>query len=389
MDKITARLGTPSTAFEWDRFLEHSPKGQFEQCSGWAAVKAVEGWNCSRIELLEHDRLVGGFQVLFRNRGLFRIGYISKGPVIDSKNADFAKTSIQWIISHAKKHHIGALLVQPPERGNAISSALSRHGFMPNHLHRLIEATLLVETSCSQTDILGRMSRKMRQKIRQSKGRGTIIREGSVLDLPIFFELMLATCRRQDNVIPNPASLASLQSIWSQFYSVGKLRLTIAEIDGSPVSGLLSIIFGDRVTLWKKGWNSEHSDRRPNELLYYETLEWSRRQGYKICDLGAVAPDIARTLLRQNQLSEEQMQSGNFFNLGFGGLPVLLPKAWVWFPNPIIRLIYNVLFRYRILQTLHHRLDFHHLNWRGIFIRNNHLKKSAKDAEYERNHLLA
>jgi peptidoglycan pentaglycine glycine transferase (the first glycine) len=344
MDKITIRLGNPSTDLEWNRFLEHSSNGHFEQCSGWAAAKAIEGWKCSRIELFERDQLVGGFQILFRNQGLFRIGYISKGPVIDCENPAVAELAIQWIKSKVKQHHISAILVQPPEQGHEISSILMRNGLMPNRLHRLVEATLLIDTSSNQADILRRMNRNRRQEIRQSEKRGVIIREGSENDLPIFFNFMLASCRRQGNVRPNPATLANLRAIWRYFYPVGNLRLTIADIEGNPVAGLLSIVFGNRVTLWKKGWDSNHSDRHPNELLYYESLEWSRKHGYKKCDFGALAPDIAQALLQQKRLSNEQMRSRHFFNLGFGGFPVLLPPSCVWIPNRFIRKCYSLFF---------------------------------------------
>jgi len=342
MDKIAAQRGSSSTDSGWDAFLRHSPYGHFEQCSGWAAAKAVEGWKCSRIELLEKGRLAGCFQILHRNQGRFPIGYISKGPIIDPENPAVAEFAIESIKSEAQQLKICALLVQPPQQGQSVSPALMRHGFLPNHLHHMIEATLLVDTSCDHTDLLQRLRRTTRQSIRQSEGHGTLVREGSERDLPVFFELMTATCRRQKNVKPNPASLASLQAIWQSLYKTGNLRLTIAEIGGNPVSGLLSVVFGDRVTFWKKGWNSEYGDRHPNELLFYESLEWSRKHGYKICDFAAVAPDLARTLLQRKPLTEKQKGSRDLFNLGFGGYPVLLPASCVWLPNPILRKCYGV-----------------------------------------------
>jgi lipid II:glycine glycyltransferase (peptidoglycan interpeptide bridge formation enzyme) len=342
MEKLTVRTGTQDTDSEWDHFLEQIPDGRFEQCSGWAAAKMEQGWRCSRIEILRSSRIIGGFQILFRNKGPIRIGYISKGPAIDAKSPDLLRILIKQIKDQAATNRITALLVHPTENGHSVYAALRENGFLPNKLYSVIEATLFLDTSGSQTDVLNRMSRKTRQKIRQSIKRGVKIREGRDSDLSTFFQLMQDTCKRQGNVAANPSSLESLNAIWKWLHP-RYMRLTFAEVEGKPVSGLLCVLFGDRVTLWKKGWNSNHADLHPNELLYYETLEWARANGWKKCDFGAVDAGIAVSISRQSSLSEDQKRSRHFFNIAFGGYPAFFPGSCIWFRSLLIRRFYWLL----------------------------------------------
>jgi hypothetical protein len=339
MHKLTVREGASATNSEWDQFLKQTKYGHFEQCSGWAAAKATEGWRCSRIEIVEGNRIIGGFQILFRTKGFVRIGYISKGPAIICENDTVQSFVIEQIKSQAAKKHLWALLVHPPELCCAMSPILAQKGFLPNRLQRLSEANLLIDTACGKEKIEERMSRFMRHKVRQSVKRGVSIREGDASDLPVFFELMLKSCERQGNIKPVPGSVSFFQELCKHV----TLRLTFAEIGEEAVSGLLSIPFGDRVTFFKKGWNSQHSDRHPNSLLFHEALEWAGDQGYKACDFTALDQNIAKALLSGNDLPDGYEKSRHCFDLSFGGTPIIFPDSLVWFPNAVIRKMYNLL----------------------------------------------
>jgi peptidoglycan pentaglycine glycine transferase (the first glycine) len=348
MNNVVFRTGSSATDCEWDQFLQQSPQGHFEQCSGWAAAKSSEGWQSSRIEILQDGMLIGGYQILYRRKGPFRIGYISKGPIIDTESFDAQQLAIDHIKSQSARHHIDALLVQPPENQQKLSLKMLRAGFQPNRLHRMIEATLLLDLSNDPSEIMAKVSRKTRQKVRQSIKRGVTIREGNESELPAFYGLMLNACRRQGNVRPNPANLNDLKSVWEYLRSSAQLRLSFAEIQDVPVAGLLSISFGNRHTLWKKGWNEACGLSHPNELLHWESLEWAGKRGYKICDFGSLDRGIAESLIEGKELSAYQKKTRHFFNIGFGGAPALLPRAAVWFGNPIYRKAYALFLKKRL-----------------------------------------
>ena len=66
----------------WDAFLLGTPLGQFQQSSAWARVKRLEGWRATRFMVTAGERIVTGFQILWKTRFGLRFGYVSKGPVV-------------------------------------------------------------------------------------------------------------------------------------------------------------------------------------------------------------------------------------------------------------------------------------------------------------------
>ena len=54
-------------------------------------------------------------------------------------------------------------------------------------------------------------------------------------------------------------------------------------------------------------------------------------------------PDFAATLLAGEEPSEDQKRSRDFFSLGFGGKPVMLPDSRALIPNPILRSAYRIM----------------------------------------------
>jgi lipid II:glycine glycyltransferase (peptidoglycan interpeptide bridge formation enzyme) len=196
-----------------------------------------------------------------------------------------------------------------------------------------------------------RMRRTTRNEIRQARRAGVTVREGGRDDLGLFFELMTATCRRQ-KVVPNPASEPVLRAMWDAFASQALIRLTFAEHAGTALAGALLIRFGERATLFKKGWCSTQANLRSNQLLTFELLEYIHSQGWRCLDFAGLDPSIAHALLRHQPLSPEQTRGRDFFHLGFGGQPVLLPPAVIWFRNRLVEWGFHLAVRCK--QALRH-----------------------------------
>ena len=112
----------------------------------------------------------------------------------------------------------------------------------------------------------------------------------------------------------------------------------------APIAGLFCISFGKQVSLWKKGSMPEFFPLHAMELLYHETFSWAHAHGYKYCDFGALNRGIAESLIQGKPLSFDQKKSRDIFNLGFGGQPVLLPEAYIYFSNLLLT-IYRLFIR--------------------------------------------
>ncbi len=334
----------------WDEFLEAVPLGHFQQSSRWAQAKSPEGWQPIRRVLTLDDRICGGFQILFRQTRFGRIGYISKGPVAESETPATIALLFDALRSVARISRLRALILQPPDQSTLDRAALTAHGLLPNHLVRVIRATLLVDLALGMEAIGRHIRRSTWSEIRKAHRRGITIREAGEADLAAFFRLMLATCERQD-VQPSPASPEALLGLWKAFQP-NKIRLTLAEFQGEPAAGGLCLRFGSRVTFWKKGWSGAHRDRHPHQLLQHEAVEWSCKNGYEFFDFAGLRPDIATTVLNGRELSEEQKKARDFINLSHGNHPVLLPEDRIYIPNPGLRSFYRACMAFPLSRKL-------------------------------------
>lgn len=335
----------------WDRFLSASSCGQYQQTSVWARVKATEGWNCARTVLWDEDRCLGGFQLLHRRTRFGSLGYVTKGPVLAAEDSDAANGCISALREAAERLRLRALVAQPPDV-SGLEPLLLDAGFDHAPLLRVADANLLIDLD---EHLEQRLPAATRKRVRQAARRGVTVREGTGEELHAFYALMAKTCERR-GVAPNPSE-SVLHEIWRLFSAEADVRVSFAEVEGRPVAGLLSLGYRDCLTIWKKGWNGAAADARPNHSLYHETLLWARDAGYRVCDFGGLERGIAATLLRGERLSPEQRAGRDFFNLTFGGRPVLLPRPLILFPKRLFRLAHGLTSRSRRLSSVgQHRL---------------------------------
>lgn len=326
----------------WDDFLGKTPLGQFQQSSLWARAKRIDGWRPVRVLITVDGRLAGGFQILGRKTRFGSVAYISKGPVLVPELDSLKEFAMELVVSTVRAERFRALILQPPDASRMDDFLLARHGFLSNHFVGVNSATLVVDVSCDMAEIVRRMRRTTMLELKRSRKRGIQIREGGESDLPTFFRLMTATCQRQ-KTIPSPATESALREIWKIFSNAGRSRVAFAEYEGAPVAAAVCLCFGHRVTFWKKGWTGEHRERHPNQMVMYDAIQWSHQQGYKLFDCAAMNRGTALTLLNGQPLSETQKKARDFFLLGYGGTPTLLPESKIYFANPMLRFVYHCL----------------------------------------------
>lgn len=344
--KAAAWIGEEAEDDAWDRFLQRNPAGQFHQSSIWAMAKASEGWSCVRVLIGGEGRLMGGFQLLWRSSRFGRIGYVSKGPVLESlESRDDAQLldgcAAGLLKEVARRKKLRALIVQPPDSCDEMSEPLRLAGLLPGVPMGVNDATWIVDVSDGFAAVERRMDRAFRKCLDRARRGNLRVREGERADLTSFYELMLASCRRQ-NTDPNPSELRHLVALWDAAHPRGAIRLHVVEGDEGPVAGQLDVLFGKTVTFWKKGWDSEHKKLSPNDVCMYEGIRWASHAGYARVDFASFDRKMAEAMIAGRALTEEQTQSRyvNFFRTGGG--PMLLPRAQVWVPNWILRTGYRL-----------------------------------------------
>ena len=332
----------------WDSFLETTLLGQFQQSSKWARVKALEGWRAYREAFADSGGISGGYQILWKPTRLGKIGYVSKGPVLRAETADRLEGALRRVCESAKQLALAGLIVQPPDFSSMGVGDLRRKGFSGATIPGVIRSTLLVEMRGAPGEVDRGLSQTMRNEARQAGRKGVIVCEGTRTDLPMFFELMLETCRRQESP-PNPSKLELLLALWDELQP--RVHLRFAKVKDEIVAGLLLIAFGDRLTLWKKGWNSVGGKNHPNSLLHVDAIKWAASQGFRYFDFVGLDLEIAEALLENRLLTEAQQRSRHMFHIRLGAQAKILPPAQLLVVNPAFRILFEASTRLPLLQS--------------------------------------
>ncbi len=334
---------TPESDPEWDEFVGRAPEGQFQQTTAWAAYKSKSGWTPHRILVRKDGTIVAGYQILCRRSRGMLIGDLRKGPLIYDGNPALTEAVYRFLTRDASRLGLRALLVQAPFPFPGDSELHRRLGLLEANPIRTPEATCLLNTSGDLELIRKRMSKNTRYQINKAEQRGMLVREGSDSDVPEFFSLMEGSCRRQHSA-PNPATLTQFTAFWKAFRPLDAVRLLFAEFEGRKIAGAVLIHVGTKGYIWKKGWNSEHQDKFPNDLLYMEIIRRANELGIRTLDHGAFARKLAEILMSGGKLEGDDAKGRDMFFLRFGGEPRLLGKPAIFFPFGPLRVAARIAF---------------------------------------------
>ena len=334
------KVSTDLADYEWDRFVENEANGQYEQTSRWAQVKSVYGWDPVRVVFFSEGRIVTGIQILRKKFfKYFSVGYATKGPVFAIDSSDIVQRVIETINRVLPQYRIVYLLIQPPDDGLDIPEWLVRYGYKIDDTIDVVSATTTIDLSKTLDDIFKSLTKNNRRFIRHGERKGIRVREGTWEDIPLFYDMMKETCRRQ-GVAPNPPDVSFVIKLWRIFHPTGNVRLFLAEHKGVVISGVLAIPFGRVFRAWKLGWSGSLGHFKPNQVLFWEMIKWAKKNGYALFDFVGIDRNAAESILDGTHFSKVARGS-SFFKLMFKGDIKLLPKAYFYIYNPLLRQLYS------------------------------------------------
>ena len=342
----------------WDAFVESSPAGHHEQTSLWGQVRAAYGWKVGRLMLTENGQVAAGAQVLVRRLGRYaHWAYVTYGPCL--RQADPVVQGMVLTELGLLTKRLGAifLVLGLPYESCFPADQLRRAGFERKPLNlppHFLEATLVVDLALPPDILLSRMRPSTRRNIRQAEKQGVQVVLGNGRDLGTFHRLMLALCRRRQTS-PNPAEAGFFTMLWDKFAPRGWVKVFLAMRQQEPVSAAVAFTFGDWFRVWKVGWSGEHAQLKPNEALWWQMMQYARQQGFRRFDFVSLNPGHARALAEGNT-TRSAVDGASNFKLGFGGEVKLLPGAYLYFPNPLVRLAMRFGPAKRLISSLGSRL---------------------------------
>ncbi len=326
----TAPTGTDEA---WDRFVTDGQPGSYLQLSGWARVKAVNGWTATRaLSAGQGSAAPVGAQILLRRpRPLpWAFAYAPRGPVTASWSPDTIGAFTDAVRSGLKNRvgRVSHLRIDPeieadagPDADGAIRRSLRAEGWRPATPIQP-NATRIIDLAPDEETLWGDLRKKWRQYVNKARNAGITVTDAEGDKLPEFYRVYRETADRAGFLIRTEQAY---RDVWEAYRPAGNARLLFARRpDGEAVATLFLVRSGPRVVEPYGGMTADGGDSRANYLLKWEAIRSSREQGATSYDLwGLATGGIAH------------------FKTGFGGREHHYIGAWDLVLDPLGRQAYE------------------------------------------------
>ena len=278
---------------KYKEFLESHERCNFQQSLEWTKVKT--SWTHEVVVAKDNNgKITGAIMVLIRKIPIFgNFMYVARGPICDIHDEKVLKDLSDGLKELAKKYNAFTLRMEPDiessdeeykdimkelgfkinDKGKSFSD-----GIQPRYVFRL---DLKGKT---EDEIFAEFHQKTRYNVRLATKKGVEIREGTKEDLKAFHEIMKVTGKR-DNFMIRP--LSYFEKMYDEL-APEHLKLMMAYYNGEPISGIIDIIYGNKIWYLYGASSNEHRNLMPNYLLQWEMIKYSIAHGKDMYDFRGV-----------------------------------------------------------------------------------------------------
>jgi lipid II:glycine glycyltransferase (peptidoglycan interpeptide bridge formation enzyme) len=278
---------------QWDAFVAAHPHGSLLQTTNWARLKNRFGWSSHRVWLKQEGAFVAGAQVLYRSAGLgvVKLGYIPHGPLVNWDDEEQVAVMFNQIDESAYQHGAGILKLEPllwqkdmpAERWAAICAqydcVIPTDTIQPPR-------TIMIDVRPDEEEILGAMKSKTRYNIRLAARKDVVVREGTIVDIKTFHQLMQTTGERDDF----GTHAAEYYAVMYDFFAPDNAVLLIAEFEERPLAAAIITAFGHTATYLYGASSNEERNRMPAYAVQWAAIQWAKERGCTQYDMWGV-PD--------------------------------------------------------------------------------------------------
>lgn len=277
------------------RFLKENPKTNFLQSPEWAKVK-TEWENEFIIVKDKDDQIKGTMSILLRKVPIFNryIMYAPRGFVCDVHDEETLTKLINEAKNVAKKYKAFIFKLDPdiPADDQKFKDIIKNLGIKTKknikNIKQVIQPKYVFRLNVegkTEEEILKSFHEKTRYNIRLSSRKGVTVREGTREDLPIFYDIMKTTGKRDGFFIRPLSYFEKLYDEMSPNYA----KILFAEYDGKPIATVLPILYGDKVWYLYGGSLNEHRNLMATYLLQWEMIKLAIKNNCKWYDFRGVS----------------------------------------------------------------------------------------------------
>jgi lipid II:glycine glycyltransferase (peptidoglycan interpeptide bridge formation enzyme) len=307
----------------WNRFIASTPTGHLCQTYEWSEHSpGQEARDDSlRVGVVEGGRLVAAMLLVRSKAAGARAPfyYAPRGPVCADPRSPALPLLLRLARTEARKRRAFMIRAEPnvPEADAEWPGVLRRLGFRPTRNQIYLRSAWVTDIRPSEDEILARMMMTWRQNIRAGARKGVTVRAGAgEADLDAFHRLLMETGARDDfPVYPKYVFADMLRNYSAERaaqFGTAEMALLMTEHAGVPIAAGIVAVHG------KGSWSlmcgssglPEHRKLRPNYVLQWESMRWSRARGAEFYDFRGI-PDVLQP--------GEEMYGVYEFKRGFGG----------------------------------------------------------------------
>lgn len=291
------RLATESEIANWNELISSNfDGGHIYQSKQWSEIKQSNGWEPVYC-IYEAAACVVAFVLLKKPVSILgNIYYSSKGPGFfkdfksDNESSAHFKEFLIDLKSFISKQDSRAILVKlEPELDHEDKLEFKSLGLIKSGADLQFKATIIVDISKSEEEILAEFKQKTRYNIRLAERKGVKIEHQAMDDagVDLMYELMLATKQRGGFFL---RSKEYFGNYWKQLYEDGMGQLLVAKHEGEVLGAVYATVFGTKA-YYKDGGSFEiKRNLMAPYLLQWETIKWAKTKGATSYDLVAVPP---------------------------------------------------------------------------------------------------
>jgi len=295
------KLVDESNIDKYKEFLSKHDRCNFQQSIEWAKVKV--SWK-NEIVIVEdsNNQIIGALSVLIRKIPIFgNLMYSARGPVCDIHDKKVLEELTEGLRELSKKYKAFVLKIEPDiknedEKFREIVSSIGYKikddaktfddAIQPRYVFRL---DIKDKT---EDEIFNNFHQKTRYNIRLAIKKGVEIREGTREDLKVFHEIMVVTGKRDEFGI---RPLEYFEKMYDELVSDGYMKLMMAYHEGKAISGIINIIYGNKVWYLYGASSNEHRNLMPNYLLQWEMIKCAIENKKDMYDFRGVAGVVDET----------------------------------------------------------------------------------------------
>jgi len=263
------------------KFLNEHPKTNFLQSPEWAKTK-TEWENEFIIIKDDNGEIKGTMSILLRKVPIFNryIMYASRGFVCNPHDKETLEKLMDKAKEIAKKYKAFIFRLDPdiPADDEEFAKIVKELGIKTKknikNIKQVIQPKYVFRLNVkdkTEEELLKSFHEKTRYNIRLSSRKGVTVREGKREDLKTFYDIMLATGKR-DGFFIRP--LSYYEKIYDEM-GEGHVKIIFAEYEGKPIATVFPILYGNKVWYLYGGSTNEHRNLMATYLMQWEMIKWA------------------------------------------------------------------------------------------------------------------